>query len=104
MPANYYGSRPNSSCVTHVATWQLLTSRPLRFLRVRTLFSRGPREMSPKVRRVLVATLMIAWLRVPGLAQPPASGDAPADRDVTPRASSPWLDLAPSEVLAKHAQ
>ncbi len=46
---------------------------------------------------------MIAWLHGPSLAGPPAQADPPTDPDVTPRASSPWLDLAPSEVLAKHA-
>lgn len=59
--------------------------------------------MSPRVRRLLAGLLMIAGLQRPGLAEPPAVPPAPTDPDVTPRAPSPWLDLAPSEVLAKHA-
>jgi hypothetical protein len=55
--------------------------------------------------------LMIAWLRSPAVATPGAPDSTPHDPDGTARASqrsdqqpieSPWIDLAPSKILALH--
>ncbi len=64
--------------------------------------------MSRPVRAIVTAVLLIAWLRVPSVAGPlPGKGssydpDATAGTPSTP--DSPWLDLAPSKVLAIEAE
>ena len=52
------------------------------------------------MRRVL---LLIACLETVALAGPQAGDTDGHDPDGAPRASSPWIDLAPSHVLETHA-
>jgi hypothetical protein len=49
--------------------------------------------------------LVIAWLQQPAVAEPdaPAAPVARAPDPVVTPASSPWIDLAPAQVLEKHA-
>lgn len=65
------------------------------------------------MRSTVVVVLMIAMLRSPAGADPGSPAPAPYDPDAAARASepgtrgsaegSPWIDLAPSKVLAGHA-
>jgi predicted lipoprotein DUF2279 len=54
--------------------------------------------------RIGVAWLLIAVLHSPVRADAPAPEQPPPDPSVTVPAKSPWIDLAPTEVLEKHAQ
>ena len=73
------------------------------------LFSRGARERPQTVRRSLAAVLLIAWLRTHAVAGPSTPDPTPHDPNGTARApqrsdqqpaESPWIDLAPSKILA----
>lgn len=109
MHANYYGSPPNSSWLTHVATSPVTLAPPPQDLEDRRLvFTQVPWE-TPIVRRIVVAVLLIAWLRASAVANPAGPGlpgAPPHDPDAADRASetdapaaSPWLDQSPAPVL-----
>ena len=56
------------------------------------------------MRSILIAVLLIAWLRAPAVAGPRPSEDASYDPDAPVRSpatpDSPWIDLAPAKVLS----
>ncbi|MBA3456106.1 MAG: DUF2279 domain-containing protein [Deltaproteobacteria bacterium] len=56
----------------------------------------------------MTAVLLIAWLRLPAVAGPLPSAGSSYDPDATARSpatpESPWIDLAPSKVLAIRAE
>lgn len=66
------------------------------------------------MRRSWIVLLVIAWLQPIAHADPAAPAATPHDRDAAPRApaptaatapgATPWIDLAPTEVLEHHAQ
>ena len=64
--------------------------------------------MSRPLRAIVTAVLLIAWLRMPALAGPLPGEGSSYDPDATartpPTPGSPWLDLAPSKVLAIEAE
>jgi Predicted periplasmic lipoprotein (DUF2279) len=63
--------------------------------------------MSRTVHQTVVAVLLIAWLRSPVVAGPTPSDSSHHDRDGATTASAtdtPWIDLAPSKVLAEIAE
>ncbi len=66
------------------------------------MFSPTPHEMSRNVRRLVAAVVVIAWLRVPVGANPRVPEWAPHDQDgaATSSASSPWIDLGPTNAIA----
>ena len=59
------------------------------------------------MRAIVIAVLLIAWLRPPAVAGPLPDRGTSYDPDATGRTSStpdsPWIDLAPSKVLSIHA-
>src|SRR5277367_1655363 len=85
---------------------------PLRLLRVGTLFLRKPDEIRRAMGRIGRALLLIAGLRGTAHADGVPPDPISHDRTVTVRASepdagsvsiSPWIDLAPTNVLEHHA-
>ncbi|HWU87623.1 MAG TPA: DUF2279 domain-containing protein, partial [Kofleriaceae bacterium] len=57
------------------------------------------------MRKSVVVVLLIAWLQTPAVASPGALDSTPHDPDGADRAparGTPWIDLAPSKVLAMH--
>src|SRR2546430_8402463 len=107
MPANYYGSLPNSSWLTHVATIGVTNTLNIRFLRVCALCLHSRDGIRRGVLRACTALCLIAWLRASVMAGPSDPELPPSDHDVAvtdgnSSSHSPWIDLAPTSVLHRN--